>query len=446
MILALSCVLCAPSVAFASHVADVSGYANGEVQCSVCHTGDLAPEHTKPTASTAGAGCRTCHDRAHDLYVILAGNWDGTCSDPVCHAVGGNAPPVHKTYCLACHDVSQPDFATSKVSFTPIDPVDRDTACKACHAPGLVGTHPYHQIGSNCGSACHPTWGRSLASATPLYTDPGSGASFAAAGSKETSAALLHTIHANPRWPAGVDTPGSACASCHATAACGACHTGAIPATHAGHSGSDQDANPAWSGLVGYGVVDGDQSQHTAFVDSVQCSSAGCHDIARSAATTSRDIEDYNHAAGGDPDDPSAVNAAITATGLWRYRASSRYSGGRMSYANTAGTSLSATFAGERIEIVSERDPYRGTATVWIDGVSYGTIDTYAPTSVVQAVVFSADLPAGEHTITVYPTGAKSSSARGTFVVIDGFRVYEELPETVVPACSSCHADRIATH
>jgi len=219
-----------------------------------------------------------------------------------------------------------------------------------------------------------------------------------------------------------------------------------LPASHAEHSSTDQIANPAWVGPVAYGVVDGDQTQHSSFVDAVQCASAGCHDSAGSAAAAARGVEDFNHAPGANLEDPTAANGAIATIGPWRYRASNRYSGGRMSYSNFAGASLTATFTGERVELVSDRDPYRGTAWVWVDETFYGTIDTYAPTSLYQSVVFGADLASGEHTIAVYPTGTKSTSARGAFVVIDGFRVYSSLPKTAVPTCISCHADRLVTH
>ncbi len=413
-------------------------------QCSVCHT-NLTLEHLKSTSSSAADACDACHapGGARDSIV---GAWDRTCDTDGCHSQADTARRVHTNYCFACHDVSQPDFSVAKTAFPAVDDVNRDSACKACHAPGLVGTHPYHQIGANCGTACHPGWGNSLSSATPLYTDPVSGASFATAGSKSTPAAVLHTIHANPRWPASLAFPQSACSSCHATAACTACHTGAIPSTHAEHSASDQDANPAWRGLVSYGVTGGDQTQRTAYTDSVQCASQGCHDLVDSKASAPDAVEDYNYTAGVNPDDPAGTNTAVSVAGTWRWRASNRYSGGRMSYANVAGASLSATVAGERLEIVSDMDPYRGQAEVLVDGVVVGSFDGYAPTTRYQVVVFSTDVDPGTHTVTVRPTGQRSVSARGAFVVVDAFRVYSSLPQLYVPECASCHADRTVTH
>ena len=424
---------------------EVSALANGQRACSVCHSSDIIAEHSKVTSAGNDDTCETCHAPGGARDAMNGASWDGQCDNAACHGQG-TGREVHANYCLACHDESQPAFSVAKTSFPDAAPVSRDTACKACHAPGLVGTHPYHQAGANCGAACHPGWGNSLVSATPVYTDPASGASFGSPDSKNTPPAVLHTIHGAARWPAGADVARSACSSCHAVAACNACHTGVLPSTHGEHSSTDQTANAAWAGTMAHGVSGGDQTQRTAFPDANQCGSAQCHDLAGAAARAPSAVEDYNHALGANPDDPNVANAAVALTGTWRYRASNRYTGGRMSYANLAGNRLDATFAGERIELVSDKDPYRGTAQVFIDGALAGTFDAYAPTTKFQVVVFAADLESGAHTISVRPTGVKSGSARGTFVVVDAFWVYADLTGSIVPACTSCHDDRAATH
>ncbi len=335
--------------------------------------------------------------------------------------------------CTSCH------AATVDMD---VAPVDRDVACKKCHLE-FAGVHPYHQAGANCAAACHPQWGDSLLTATPRYTDPVSRAGFASSASKSTPAEELHIIHSSARWPAGVSATSSACASCHAAAACTACHTGAIPAVHAEHSSS---ANGAWSGVMGYGVIGGDQTQRSAFADTNQCATSGCHDLATTRAARPRMVEDYNHAVGGNPDDPGVASDAITSVGTWRVRANTLYSGSRMSYNNVAGSTFTAAFTGGRVELVSDRDPYRGRAEVLIDGAVVGTIDCYAPATQIQAVVFARDVAQGAHTITVRPTGAKDSAARGAFVVIDAFNVYPASRGSVAPECSSCHASQAADH
>lgn len=416
---------------------------NGHV-CTECHSTSLYLEHVKSTRGGESDPCLVCHEDGGPADRI-AGAWDTTCDTAECHAAG-TPIEVHENYCLACHDTGQPDFATSKTAFPEVAAVDRDTACRSCHTSGLVGTHPYHQIGANCGAACHPGWGNSLSTATPFYTDAVSGASFANVSSKATPAAVLHIIHAVTRWPASVSTPSSACASCHAAAACNACHTGAVPATHSEHSASDQGTNPAWTGVVGHGIVGTDQSQRTAYTDTNQCSSADCHDLAGTASHVPGAVEDYNYAVGGNPDDPSGASSAVTVSGTWRSRASTRYTGGRMSYDAVAGDELTASFTGRRVEIVSDRDPYRGRADVLIDGAVVGSFDAYASVTRFQATVFSADVGPGAHTVTVRPTGTKSASARAAYVVVDAFRVFDEAPAAIAPSCVSCHTDRAGTH
>lgn len=341
--------------------------------------------------------------------------------------------------CTSCHS------ATMDMS---VPAVDRDVVCKSCHL-GFAGSHPFHQVGANCGAACHPQWGDSLLTATPRYIDPLSGAAFASSVSKSMPAEELHVIHSVARWPADVSASGSACASCHSIAACTACHTGAISAAHASHSAVGTTALPAqtpWTGAVGYGVVGGDQSQLSAFEDSNQCATSGCHDLASTQAARPHFVEDYNHAVGGNPDAPTLASNAISTTGTWRTRSNTVYTGSRMTYSNAAGSSLSASFTGSRVEIVSDLDPYRGQADVFIDDVYAETVDFYAPMTKAQAIVFSRDVAQGPHTIKVSPTGLRNVAARGAYVVIDAFNVYLTSRGSVVPRCSSCHVAEDAGH
>lgn len=434
-------------------VAQITGVmANGEKECTACHSTDLVTEHSKSTSQKNGSTCDTCHVAGGPRDQII-GAWDQKCDTPACHAAG-SARAVHENYCLACHSTLQPNFATSKTSFDVTGSVNRDTACKACHVGSLVGTHPYHQTGANCGAACHPGWGNTLATAVPLYNDPTSGASFATAQSKDTSPGRLHVIHATPRWPKDVGlfnpdgTTRNTCGSCHATAACNMCHTGAIPATHTTHSavgGGGLPSYAAWVGKMSHGVVGGNLDMVTGYIEANQCASTSCHNASAAAARTPRVVEDFNYVAGGNPDDPAGTSSAITLTGTWRYKASARYTGGRMSYNNVAGNSLSAAITGNRVDIVSDKDPYRGTAEVLVDGVVVGTFDSYSSTTKYQAVVYSVDVTSGPHTVTVRPLG-KNPSSRGAYVVVDAFRVYSPIPDSIAPTCSSCHTTRVANH
>jgi len=332
--------------------------------------------------------------------------------------------------CKLCHAMTVP-------------PVDRNTACKSCHL-SFAGTHPYHQAGANCGAACHSGWGASSATALPVVTDFASGAAFATDVSKDMPASVLHVIHSVPSWPAALSggSLASACSSCHAVAACNACHSAPIAPEHAAHSASGSakfTAVDPWVGTMGRGVLLNDQTMRTATTGPNQCASAECHDVTETQAGQPGLTEDYNYAAGGNPTQPEATNSAITAVGAWRSRYSASYSAGRMSYTNSVVASLTATVSGDRVEIISERDPYRGQARVLLDGVVVGTFDGYAPFTTRQAVVFSIDLPAGTHTVGVAPTGTMNSAARAAFVVVDAFKVYPLGRDSTVPACVSCH-------
>lgn len=353
--------------------------------------------------------------------------------------------------CLECHG----QFS--------VPSVDRNTACRSCHIPGLAGTHPYHQIGSNCGAACHPGWGDTLMTAVPFFTDGPSGASFANPNSKNASASELHQIHASPRWSGFINTNSSACASCHATAACDSCHAGTrgptynpsiIATRHALHGITASRApaptrlgmvaqNPAWTGQVGRGVTGTDQSQRTVSTDTNLCASSGCHSVTamRDSAPVLR--EDYTHAVGGNPEQPLVSNAVtITPAAAWRPNINSLRTANRFSFSNTLGSTHSITFIGDRIELIADRDPFRGRAEVLINGVSRGIIDLYSASTQAQVTVFNAEgLPPGPNTITVRVLNQRQAAARATFVAIDAYRVYGNYPVIASPTCISCHSN-----
>lgn len=367
------------------------------------------------------------------IFVVILGLFGSMMLAPA------TASAMENAVCTSCHG------ATMSMS---VAPVSRDTACKACHL-GFAGAHPYHQVGANCGAACHPGWGDALLTATPRYTDPVSGAAFATATSKNTPASALHAIHSAARWPANAAATSSACASCHSVVACNACHTGAISSAHASHASTGNGsltAQTPWTGTIGYGVVGGDQRQRTSFSDAIQCASAGCHDLPSTQAARPTFVEDYNYAVGGNPKEPAQVSSAISMTGTWRVRANTLYTGNRMSYNNVAGSTITAAFTGRRVEVVSDKDPYRGQAEVLVDGAVVGSFDGYAPSTQTQAVVFGCDVSAGPHTITIRPTGIKTGAARGTFVVLDAVNVYPTARTSIAPDCTSCHSAKAPDH
>lgn len=407
----------------------------------------------KERAGEEAGGCEQMNNRRRPLLaaVIVASIALSALAFPAFASAQIVANNSANQACIECH-----------TQFT-VQSVDRNTACRTCHLPGFVGTHPYHLTGSNCGAACHPGWGDTLMSAVPFFFDSAAQASFANPNSKYASASELHEIHANPRWSGFINTRSSACASCHATAACDTCHVGTtgpgyipgtINPTHAVHSGTTSRTmaptplgplalNPPWTGQVGRGVTGNDETQQTVSTDTNMCASSGCHSITAMQESAPVLREDYTHAVGGNPEQPLASNAVTVApAAAWRTSINSVRTANRFSFSNTAGSTHSITFIGDRIELIADRDPFRGRAEVFINGVSRGVIDLYAATTQVQVPVFNADgLPPGPNTITIRVLNQRQPAARASFVAVDAYRVYANYPAIASPTCISCHSD-----
>lgn len=329
--------------------------------------------------------------------------------------------------CLTCH---------SSMSDWTVTDVDRDTACAKCHTPGLMGTHPIHNTGANCGAFCHIGYGTSTMYATPSWLGPQG--SFASSESANTSSADLHVIHSKSGWMA--TNPGSSalageCGSCHEAAACSACHSNAPSANHSVHSSSGNasyTAQPAWTGMMANGVVGGDLFMKTATNSTNQCATAGCHDIAGSAARI-----------------PVAAESDFftAAPALWKSHLSQMHSGQQARFTNKIGYSLTGSFSGDAFELVGPKDPYYGKSEIWIDGAYEATIDQYDATTKYQQVLFSKKgLTNGTHNVQIVVLGQSRPEARGAFVFVDTIFAYGNLPASVAPKCDSCHPDKTAAH
>lgn len=336
--------------------------------------------------------------------------------------------------CLACHET---------LDTWSVGAVDFGTACKKCHTPGLLGTHPYHN-GGNC-KGCHVSWGDSNRFAMPTWS--GAEGSFSSAQSKDTSASILHVIHATPRWMANVSTTVSECSSCHQPAACDACHA-APSAKHAPHASVGTQSYPKhdpWVGTVARGIVGEDQTQRTATTGPVQCATAGCHDITATQGRYAAYKESHSFPAGSRSDVPAGNT--VTLSGTWKAIPGGNYTLDVIQQSNYVNASITATFTGSMVEVVTDKDPYRGRFEVWVDGVYKGDADCYAPVSSYEQIVWrSATLAPGNHTITVKVKGTKDPASRGTWVRIDAFRIYSSMPASIAPQCVTCHPDRTTQH
>jgi hypothetical protein len=94
---------------------------------------------------------------------------------------------------------------------------------------------------------------------------------------------------------------------------------------------------------------------------------------------------------------------------------------GRFRDCNSQG-SCTVSFNGTYISWLAKTSPVYGKARVVVDGVDQGLVDLYSATTVYKSV-WSATLPAGDHTVTISWTGERNPSATATNVSVDGFRI-----------------------
>ena len=232
-----NCTSCHPSNV-GTHGYDIATHAasdstTGGIACSSCHALDLATEHNRPTASSAGKQCVTCHPSPRDT----AGAWNRTCVTGGCHTLTSSAPYHAATVsahaivpggaeCLACHAGS--DLAA--IHANAKDASGR-TSCLVCHsATGVPAT-------KDC-TVCHFTWANHPYSAAK-HTTSSTLANCGGAGCHGTRDLL--GAHQEKRST-------FACADCHGSArqqvkdaiaahktACSDCHAGVSETT--GHFG-----------------------------------------------------------------------------------------------------------------------------------------------------------------------------------------------------------------
>jgi hypothetical protein len=98
--------------------------------------------------------------------------------------------------------------------------------------------------------------------------------------------------------------------------------------------------------------------------------------------------------------------------------------GGTAALTRTAGEQATVSFMGTGASWIGLRGPSYGIARVLVDGVLAATVDTYAATEEVQAVVYTASgLSDGAHTLTVEATGGRNPASIDALIVVDAFDV-----------------------
>ncbi len=88
------------------------------------------------------------------------------------------------------------------------------------------------------------------------------------------------------------------------------------------------------------------------------------------------------------------------------------------------GPEASASVSGSEVGIIVRRGPQAGRAAVLLDGQALGLVDLYAAVEEAPSIVFVADLPEGEHTITIELTDPGDSGAVG--LPVDGVAILEQ--------------------
>ncbi len=181
------------------------------------------------------------------------------------------APFETNEECLGCHDLATGSGAFTKVDFGA-STVDLNN-CRPCH---WKRSHFEHGLNVQCNtSGCHvgfPT--RTVFWYSRTYTPYGY---FNSAASIYTDPATLHRIHVNGSWPETLKVANNYCDSCHAPAACKACHS-ATPA-------HDPHATPTYP-AVGYQQAIGTYTYGTynAITTPATCVNSSCHDRAGARA------------------------------------------------------------------------------------------------------------------------------------------------------------------
>jgi hypothetical protein len=92
---------------------------------------------------------------------------------------------------------------------------------------------------------------------------------------------------------------------------------------------------------------------------------------------------------------------AATHNGIWSIVAGSGFSGGTALRTSAKGASVTFTTSAGSVALVAERGPNDGSAQVYIDGASAGTVGTYASTVAERHLLWTTKFAtSGTHTVT----------------------------------------------
>jgi len=313
--------------------------------------------------------------------------------------------------CLDCHSV---EFEVGSVDYT---------SCNACH---WIPEHPVgHNLSRQC-SDCHTEWPQRVDFYYPTF-DAGASGFFTSADSVGLDSGTLHAIHVDGSWPQIIEstiykTPTTFCASCHAPAACEACHSEGIE--HGLHTEPTDgiDEYPPVDYLAAFGAHEG-----VGFVDErvdtdSRCVNDACHPS--DGAVRFSEIRRYEH------DDVLA-----TMTGGWTTFSRTAASADTLAKMSP-GAEFSCVVEGPAIvRVVGYTFLYGGSAEVSVDEAQPIVVSTYSPLSQWNAPFAEFEITEGEHDISLRVTSG--------YVYFDYVQLLDQpwVAEDFVPECLSCHGD-----
>jgi hypothetical protein len=108
---------------------------------------------------------------------------------------------------------------------------------------------------------------------------------------------------------------------------------------------------------------------------------------------------------------------SIAYTSTWSTARYAAYSGRVVKYATRTGATATITFTGNGIAWVGPVGPTRGTAKLYLDGRSVGSVDLRRSTFVARKILFARALTAGQHTLRIVVTSSGRPVAIDNFVV-----------------------------
>ena len=112
----------------------------------------------------------------------------------------------------------------------------------------------------------------------------------------------------------------------------------------------------------------------------------------------------------------------IAYTGSWSANQQAGHSGGGARLSMDAGSGATFTFSGTSATWVGYRDEWSGIATIRVDGVVKGTVDTYSSPQLAQGALYSiSGLSNGSHTLTIEATGTRNAASAGSWIWVDAF-------------------------